>query len=125
MAAFIASTTHSAWSRMPIPTHRTVRIFRPCGSIPGRPIVTIRFIDFLRPERHRMTDDRIEQVGTTILGQQHCHLGEGCTYDRGTDTARWFDILERTLFQADLASGAVTAHALPVMASVLAFIDDA
>jgi sugar lactone lactonase YvrE len=66
----------------------------------------------------------MEQVGTTILSERHCHLGEGCTYDPATDTAWWFDILERTLFQADLACGAVTSHALPLMASVLAFIDD-
>src|SRR5258708_32962794 len=72
-----------------------------------------------------MKGDRMEEVGTTILSEQHCHLGEGCTYNAATDTAWWFDILERTLFQADLASGAVTSHALPVMASVLAFIDDA
>jgi sugar lactone lactonase YvrE len=72
-----------------------------------------------------MKDGRMEQVGTTILSDRHCHLGEGCTYDRRTDTAWRFDILERTLFQADLASGSVTAHALPVMASVLASIDDA
>jgi sugar lactone lactonase YvrE len=72
-----------------------------------------------------MKQDRIEQVGTTILSDRHCHLGEGCSYDRRTDTAWWFDILERTLFRAELASGAVTAHALPLMASVLAFIDDA
>jgi sugar lactone lactonase YvrE len=71
-----------------------------------------------------MKDDRIELVGTTILSDRHCHLGEGCTYDRGTNTAWWFDILERTLFRADLASDSVTAHALPLMASVLAFIDD-
>ena len=66
----------------------------------------------------------MEEVGTKILSDRHCHLGEGCTYDPATDTAWWFDILERTLFQADLASGAVTSHALPMMASVLAFIDD-
>jgi sugar lactone lactonase YvrE len=65
----------------------------------------------------------VEQVGTRILSEQHCHLGEGCTYDPVTDTAWWFDIIERTLFQADLQSGAVTTHALPLMASVLAFID--
>lgn len=65
----------------------------------------------------------MEEVGTRILSERHCHLGEGCTYDPVTDTAWWFDIIERTLFQADLASGAVTAHALPLMASVLAFID--
>jgi sugar lactone lactonase YvrE len=66
----------------------------------------------------------VEEVGTKILSDRHCHLGEGCTYDPATDTAWWFDILERTLFQADLACGTVTSHALPLMASVLAFIDD-
>jgi sugar lactone lactonase YvrE len=66
----------------------------------------------------------VEEVDTKTLSDWHCHLGEGCTYDPVTDTAWWFDILERTLFQADLASGAVTAHALPWMASVVAFIDD-
>ena len=67
----------------------------------------------------------MEEVGTRILSEQHCHLGEGCTYDPATDTAWWFDIIERTLFQADLSSGAVTVYALPMMASVLAFVDDA
>ena len=66
----------------------------------------------------------MEEVDTKTLSDRHCQLGEGCTYDPVTDTAWWFDILERTLFQADLASGAVTAHALPWMASVVAFIDD-
>jgi sugar lactone lactonase len=71
-----------------------------------------------------MKGDRVEDVGIMVLSQQHCHLGEGCTYDPTTDTAWWFDIIERTLFHADLASGAVTSHALPLMASVLAVIDD-
>ena len=66
----------------------------------------------------------MEEVGTKILSDRHCQLGEGCTYDPATDTAWWFDIIECTLFQADLASGAVTAHVLPMMASVVAFIDD-
>ena len=66
----------------------------------------------------------MEQVGTTILSEQRCHLGEGPAYDPVTDTAWWFDILERVLFEADLASRQVTAHPLPVMASMLAFIDD-
>jgi sugar lactone lactonase YvrE len=66
----------------------------------------------------------MEDVGTTILSERHCHLGEGPTYDPVTDTAWWFDILERTLLQADLASGNITEHALPMMASVLAVIDD-
>ena len=66
----------------------------------------------------------MEEVATSILCDRHCHLGEGCTYDPATDTAWWFDILERTLFQADLTSGTVVSHTLPLMASVLAFIDD-
>jgi sugar lactone lactonase len=71
-----------------------------------------------------MKEDRMEEVGTTILSERHCRLGEGPTYDPATDTAWWFDILDRTLFQADLASGNVTPHELPVMASVLAVVDD-
>src|SRR6188768_2817223 len=122
MAAPIASTTRSAWSRRSIRIRRTVRIFRRHGSIPGRPIATSRSIDFPQPEKDRGV--RVEEVATKILSDRHCQLGEGCTYDPATDTAWWFDILERTLFQADLASGAVTAHALPWMASVVAFIDD-
>jgi len=66
----------------------------------------------------------VEEVGTRILSDRHCHLGEGCTYDPATDTAWWFDIVECILLQADLASGIVTEHALPMMASVVAFIDD-
>ena len=66
----------------------------------------------------------MEEVATKILSDRHCQLGEGCTYDPATDTAWWFDIVERTLLQADLASGAVTTHTLPWMASVVAFIDD-
>lgn len=66
----------------------------------------------------------MEQVSTTVLCERRCHLGEGPSYDPATDTAWWFDILERTLFQADLATGEVASHPLPVMASMLAFIDD-
>src|SRR5437660_7578631 len=122
MAAFIASTTRSVWSRRSIRIHPPDRTFRPRGSIPGRPIATFRSIDF--PQTERDGGNRVEEVGTKILSDRHCHLGEGCTYDPATDTAWWFDIIERTLLQADLASGAVTAHALPMMASVIAFIDD-
>jgi sugar lactone lactonase len=71
-----------------------------------------------------MEKDRMEEVHTTILSEHQCRLGEGCTYDPASDTAWWFDILERTLFQADLASGAIATHPLPAMGSVLAFIDD-
>src|SRR5437879_1479155 len=122
MAACIVSLMRSAWSRRSIRIRRTARIFHRRGSIPGRPIATPRSIDF--PQTEEGEGVRVEEVGTKTLSDRHCHLGEGCTYDPATDTAWWFDILERTLFQADLASGAVAAHALPWMASVVAFIDD-
>lgn len=70
-------------------------------------------------------DDNREDVPTMILSGARCHLGEGPTYDAASDTAWWFDILERRLFEARVASGEVVFHRLPVMASALAMIDDA
>lgn len=58
------------------------------------------------------------------LGEVRCHLGEGPAYDVASDTAFWFDILERRLFEADLGTGAVESHDLPLMASALATVDD-
>ncbi len=69
--------------------------------------------------------DEMEDVPTTLLSAEHCHLGEGPTYDAVTDTAWWFDILERKLFEARLADGHVKAHSLGKMASGLARIDAA
>jgi sugar lactone lactonase len=66
----------------------------------------------------------MEDVPVRVMHDHHCHLGEGPTYDQASDTAWWFDILERTLFEGDAQSGKVKSHALPVMASALAFIDD-
>jgi sugar lactone lactonase YvrE len=66
----------------------------------------------------------MEEVATTILSDRHCQLGEGPTYDPATGKAWWFDILGRKLCEADIASGKVTVHELPVMGSVLAVIDD-
>lgn len=66
-----------------------------------------------------------ERVPTTVFCGERCHLGEGPTYDPASDTAWWFDIVERRLFEARIATGAVVSHALPVMASALAVIDDA
>jgi sugar lactone lactonase YvrE len=71
-----------------------------------------------------MQEESMEDVSTTILSERPCHLGEGPTYDPAKNAAWWFDILERTLFEADLESCEVTTHALPVMASMLAVIDD-
>jgi len=66
---------------------------------------------------------RLEEVPTTTLSAERCHLGEGPTYDAATDTAWWFDILECKLFEAHLASRSVKVHALGRMASALARID--
>ncbi|MCM2472994.1 SMP-30/gluconolactonase/LRE family protein [Rhizobium sp. CG5] len=61
--------------------------------------------------------------GHVLLDTRH-DLAEGPTYDAGTDTAWWLDILGKTLTEHHLTSGRTTVHPLPVMASVLAFIDD-
>ena len=65
----------------------------------------------------------IEHVPTSVLSEQRCHLGEGPTYDATTDTAWWFDILERRLFEARLASGRIKLHEFGRMARTLARID--
>lgn len=64
-----------------------------------------------------------EQMPVSLLSAERCHLGEGPTYDPATDTAWWFDILERRLFEVTLSSGRAIIHHLPVMASALARID--
>src|SRR4029450_9313172 len=60
-------------------------------------------------------DHRMEEVPTTVLSGERCHLGEGPTYDAATDTAWWFDIVERRLFEARLDNGRVGLHSLAVM----------
>lgn len=64
-----------------------------------------------------------EEVPASVLSAEHCHLGEGPTYDANTDTAWWFDILAGRLFEAHLASGNIHVHALGRMASALGRID--
>lgn len=64
-----------------------------------------------------------EQVPTSILSAEPCHLGEGPTYDATTDTAWWFDIREGRLFEAQLGSGRIRVHMLGRMASALGRID--
>jgi len=68
-------------------------------------------------------DCEMEEVPTTVLCSERCHLGEGPTYDVATDTAWWFDIVERRLFEARLGSGEITIHSLEVMGSALGRID--
>jgi sugar lactone lactonase YvrE len=65
----------------------------------------------------------MEQVPTSVLCDERCHLGEGPPYDPATDTAWWFDILEGRLFEAQLGSGQLRIHQLGRMASALARID--
>jgi sugar lactone lactonase YvrE len=70
-------------------------------------------------------DVPVESVTASMLGETRCLLGEGPAYDAASDTAWWFDILEKRLHEAALADGAVRVHTLPFMASALGFIDDA
>ncbi|MCA6116365.1 SMP-30/gluconolactonase/LRE family protein [Bradyrhizobium sp. WSM 1738] len=65
----------------------------------------------------------MEEVPTTVLCGERCHLGEGPTYDAATDTAWWFDIVGRRLFETRLDSGQITIHSLNVMGSALGRID--
>lgn len=58
-----------------------------------------------------------------ILDETQCELGEGPTYDPARDTAWWFDIVGKRLFQHDFAAGSTTIHELPLMASMLGVID--
>jgi len=69
-----------------------------------------------------MDTDTIGFSGT-VLTSPVTALGEGASYDRHTDTAFWFDITGRRLFQFTMDSGALTTIHLPVMASVIARID--
>ena len=63
------------------------------------------------------------RAGHSILGDTRCILGEGPAYDAETDTASWFDIPERKLFEATLYDSLVTHQSLPLMASALAAVD--
>jgi len=69
-------------------------------------------------------DGEMDEVPTTVLCGERCHLGEGPTYDAATDTAWWFDIVERRLFEARLGTGQTSIHSLDVMGSALGRIDE-
>lgn len=66
----------------------------------------------------------IAMATTQKLSADQCQLGEGPSYDAGTDTAWWFDIVGRKLFEHRFAAGQTIAHDLPRMASVICRIDD-
>lgn len=65
----------------------------------------------------------MEDVPTSILCDEHCHLGEGPTYDVATDTAWWFDIRAGKLYEAHLGREHIRSHELGRMASALGRID--
>ncbi|RWM36592.1 SMP-30/gluconolactonase/LRE family protein [Mesorhizobium sp.] len=60
----------------------------------------------------------------SVLSDHICQLGEGPSYDPGTDTLFWFDIVNGKLLEKPLA-GALKIHDLGLMASAIAIIDDA
>lgn len=59
-----------------------------------------------------------------VLADSRCHLGEGPSFEAETNTLWWFDILGKALHALALDSGQHSVHALPVMGSVVARIDD-
>ncbi len=52
------------------------------------------------------------------------YLGEGPTYDPHTNTAYWFNIVDKELHSLNLDTNEKQVHQLPAMSSVLARIDD-
>jgi len=54
-----------------------------------------------------------------------CELGEGPSYDPGTDALFWFDIVNGRMLEKGVASGMLKVHELGLMASAIAIIDDA
>src|SRR5690348_5301282 len=97
----------SVWSRRSGRIRPIVPTFPRRGSIREGCTGTRRFI--VSRWCSAMTADRddMQDVPTVTLSAERCHLGDGPTYDAATDTAWWFDILERRLFEAHLASGNV------------------
>ncbi len=63
-------------------------------------------------------------TGVEKLGTRCSELGEGPAYDRGTDTAWWFDIVGRKLLEHRFGEPETRVHDLPRMASVIARVDD-
>ncbi|WP_292155980.1 SMP-30/gluconolactonase/LRE family protein [Mesorhizobium sp.] len=62
--------------------------------------------------------------GVSVFSDHICELGEGPSYDPGTDALFWFDIVNGKLLEKPLA-GALKVHDLGLMASAIAIIDDA
>jgi sugar lactone lactonase YvrE len=65
----------------------------------------------------------MSEGGFSVLSDTACQLGEGPSYDPGTDILFWFSILEKKLLEKKVSGGTEHVHDLPVMASALAVID--
>lgn len=65
----------------------------------------------------------IAMATTQKLPADRCQLGEGPSYDTGSDTAWWFDIVGCKLFEHRFATARTIAHDLPRMASVVCRIE--
>lgn len=69
-----------------------------------------------------MTEERTP-AGATTLHVEPLELGEGPRYDPATDTAWWFDIVGKALYEHRFAGARTIRHELPMMASAIAPID--
>ncbi|MFZ2102713.1 MAG: SMP-30/gluconolactonase/LRE family protein [Oricola sp.] len=64
------------------------------------------------------------KAATNKLAAECCELGEGPHYDASGDTAWWFDIVGRKLFEHRFATGETVVHRLPRMGSLIARVDE-
>lgn len=62
--------------------------------------------------------------GHSVLCGITCTLGEGPSYDPASGRLFWFDIEERRLLERPFPDGPTIVHALPFMASAIAFQED-
>lgn len=67
---------------------------------------------------------RLHAFTGTVLCPARMSLGEGPSYDAAEDRAYWFDILGKALHALSLGTGEKQVYPLPMMASVLARIDE-
>ncbi|MGX1307340.1 sugar lactone lactonase YvrE [Amorphus suaedae] len=70
-----------------------------------------------------MTTEDQRAATATILCPEPLELGEGPRYDPATDTAWWFDIIGKALYEHRFAGAETIRHDLPMMASAVAPID--
>src|SRR5690606_6013891 len=76
------------------------------------------------PDADRRRRRPVSESPVSILSDIACRLGEGPVYDPASRTFFWFDILEKKLLEKPFPVGETRVHALPVMASAMAVVDD-